>query len=110
MSGDGLLSGDFGSDGSYEFTLRVQDQSYPPTYYFDDFSLSVSSVLNGDVDCTGDLNLLDILFLIDFIYNEGPDPVSMKSADCDCSQTCNLLDILYLISYIYDDGPEPCRY
>ncbi len=110
LNGEGLLSGDFASDGNYSFTLRVGDQSYPPKYYFDDFSLNVRSVLNGDVDCTGDLNLLDILFLINFVYNEGPDPVNMKSGDCDCSQTCNLLDILYLIGYIYDDGPAPCQY
>ncbi len=110
LGSDGHLYGDCSQEGNYTFTIRVNDGSYPPSYFFDDFMLKVEPVQNGDADCTGDLNLLDILYLIDFLYNGGPDPVSEKAGDCDCSRSCDLLDILCLIGHLYNGGPEPCRY
>lgn len=106
----GQIQGQCTDDGQYQFTVRVNDSSYPPRILFDQFFLTFDNVLHGDPDCTGDRNLLDVLYLIDYVYEEGPAPVHPKSADCDCSQSCDLLDILYLIGFLYDDGPEPCKY
>ncbi len=61
----------------------------------------------GDVDNNEAVNLLDITFLISFLYKEGPDPESMWAADADGNGTVNILDITYLISFLYKYGPGP---
>ena len=65
----------------------------------------------GDVNVDGDINLLDILFLIDYVYNNppGPAPDPIESGDVNADGNINLLDILYLIEFEYGEptGPEP---
>jgi len=66
----------------------------------------------GDVSRDEQVNLLDILILIDYIYGNppGPAPVPISSGDVNGGDgSINLLDILYLIDFIYSypSGPEP---
>ncbi len=65
----------------------------------------------GDANSDGAVNLIDILYLIAFKYNDPPGPGN--PAGCDefmdgnGDGNVNLLDILYLISYKYDSPPGP---
>lgn len=62
----------------------------------------------GDVNLDGDINLLDILESISFVYGDGmpsENPWAMDVNDCDGA--VNLLDIMHLIDKIYSDGPPP---
>ncbi|UCD16511.1 MAG: DUF362 domain-containing protein [Candidatus Zixiibacteriota bacterium] len=65
----------------------------------------------GDANGDGDVNLLDILYLIDHLYGDppGPVPYPVESGDANGDGDINLLDILYLIDYLYGDpsGPDP---
>jgi len=61
----------------------------------------------GDADGSGSVNLLDITFLINYLYKSGPAPDPVESGDADGSDAINLLDITYLINYLYKDGPDP---
>lgn len=64
----------------------------------------------GDADGNGAVNLLDITYLIDYLYRDGPPPEPFAAGDADGNGDVNLLDITYLIDYLYKDGPEPvCR-
>ncbi|UCD16828.1 MAG: hypothetical protein JSV44_10270, partial [Candidatus Zixiibacteriota bacterium] len=61
-------------------------------------------------DATGDfaVDLLDILLLIDWIYNEGPPPAyPLWRGNANGDDAYNLLDILHLISYVYSEGARP---
>ncbi len=60
----------------------------------------------GDADMNGSVNLLDITFLIRFLYKSGPPP-DPYSGDVDGSGLINVLDITYLIRYLYKGGPPP---
>jgi hypothetical protein len=65
----------------------------------------------GDMNGNGIVNLSDILYLISYIYVEGPEPIGGAiSADVDCDGYNNLADILYLIINVYKEGPDPCVY
>ena len=68
-------------------------------------------IICGDVNVDGEINLLDILFLIDYVYNNppGPAPDPIESGDVNADGNINLLDILYLIEFEYGEptGPEP---
>ncbi|MBN2226147.1 MAG: hypothetical protein JW763_02165 [candidate division Zixibacteria bacterium] len=60
----------------------------------------------GDVNDDYAVNLLDILYLVDYIYQDGPEPIGGEvSGDCDCTGALNLLDVLALIDTIYQGGP-----
>jgi len=62
----------------------------------------------GDADGDFAVNLLDVLFLIDWIYTEGPPPsYAMWRANANGDFAYNLLDILYLIEFVYSEGPRP---
>ncbi len=68
------------------------------------------SYICGDANNDGHVNLLDILFLISNIYEEGPDPLHFEAADVDSSGNLNLLDILKLIDNLYGAGnPLNCQ-
>ncbi len=55
----------------------------------------------GDANNDEEVNLLDILLLISYVYSDGPPPVPLNSGDTNGDCEINLLDILNLISYIY---------
>jgi len=54
-----------------------------------------------DVDGDGSTNLLDILFLVDYLYQGGPAPDPIERGDSNDDGGINLLDILFLIDYLY---------
>ena len=60
----------------------------------------------GDVNHDGRIDILDIIFIINYKYKEGPEP-GMYEGDVNCDETINILDIIYLINYKYKDGPAP---
>ncbi len=66
------------------------------------------SVRRGDANNDHSIDMLDILYLIDFVYNSGPEPTPHPlMGDANGSGSVNLMDMLYLISYLYDNPPGP---
>jgi hypothetical protein len=61
----------------------------------------------GDVNDDDSVDMLDILYLIAYLYKGGPAPDWSKAADVDNSSSVDMLDILVLIAYLYKSGPEP---
>ncbi len=61
----------------------------------------------GDVDNDGLVNILDIVYLINYKYKEGPAPYILRLGDADGIDPINILDIVYLINYKYKEGPNP---
>jgi len=72
-----------------------------------DMALEYAPYICGDADGSGAINLLDITFLITYLYKSGPAPSPPEAGDADNSGALNLLDVTYLINYLYKDGPEP---
>jgi len=66
-----------------------------------------SSYVCGDPSGDDQVNILDITFLINYLYKNGQAPDPLVSGDVNNDGDVNLLDITYLISYLYKDGPEP---
>lgn len=66
------------------------------------------AISRGDADNSHNIDLLDILYLIDYVYNSGPEPTPHPlMGDANGNGSLNLLDMLYLISYLYDNPPGP---
>ena len=61
----------------------------------------------GDANDDGGINILDIVFIINYKYKGGPAPEIFESADVNSDTIINILDIVYLINFKYKSGPEP---
>lgn len=66
-----------------------------------------SDFICGDLDDNGEVNVLDIIYFIDFKFKDGPAPTIMEAADVDGNGEVNVLDIIYMIDFKFKDGPDP---
>lgn len=65
------------------------------------------SAKNGDVNGDGKVNTDDVIFLVNFLFKDGPPPVPPAAGDIneDCFTTVS--DIIYLLNYLFRGGPAP---
>ncbi|MCX6825780.1 MAG: dockerin type I domain-containing protein, partial [candidate division Zixibacteria bacterium] len=65
--------------------------------------------LYGDVNYDGILNILDISYLIRYLYKNGPPPIpESRVGDCNCDFRVNVADIGQLIDYLYRNHNPLC--
>jgi uncharacterized protein (TIGR02145 family) len=62
----------------------------------------------GDADGSGGVDIDDVVFLINYIFSGGAEPIPYDAGDADCSGGVDIDDVVYLISYIFSGGPAPC--
>jgi hypothetical protein len=62
----------------------------------------------GDVNGDGDVNVLDVSYLLTYIIADWTPPVAMVAADVDECGTVNMADVSYLCEHLYVGGPAPC--
>lgn len=86
----------------------------PDECFTSEFSERLCDFFNGgfswgcsDVNSDGRINILDIIFLINLKYKDGPLPDIPEFADLNNDSSLDILDIIYLLNYIYKDGPQP---
>lgn len=65
--------------------------------------------ITGDVDLTETLTSTDIIYMVNYVFKSGPEPMPCPaSADVDCSGAVNSGDIIYMVNHVFKSGPEPC--
>ncbi len=75
-------------------------------------------LVRGDVDRGGGanpINVADITYLVDFLFNGGPYPECAEEADVDAGggfNPINVADVTWLVGYLFLGGPPPtpCSY
>lgn len=60
----------------------------------------------GDVNYDNNVNILDLTFLIAYLYQGGPPPNPFNIGDVNGSGDINILDLTYLIGFLYQGGPD----
>ena len=60
----------------------------------------------GDANGDGKLNVLDIIFIINYLYKGGSDADPHDAMNVDNNFTINLFDITVFINYLYRGGPD----
>jgi hypothetical protein len=63
--------------------------------------------LRGDADDDGVMNIVDVVFLLNYIFVAGPPPNPPCLGDVDKDGDVDSDDALYLISYLFLGGPPP---
>ncbi len=67
----------------------------------------------GDVNQNGGVDLADVVYLINYLFRDGPAPAYPPCADPNIDCWVSLTDVVYLINYLFRSGPEPqpgCAY
>ncbi len=90
------------------------------TYYYltsaTDFSGNESDPSNeaigvryiaGDANADGAVELGDAVYVLNYLFRNGPEPSPMESGDANCDGTVKFGDVIYLINYLFRDGPPP---
>jgi hypothetical protein len=70
-------------------------------------SIVVVSCLCGDANNDGQANVGDAVYLIAYIFSEGPPPPYIECADANGDGQVNVGDVVYLIAWIFQEGPDP---
>lgn len=65
--------------------------------------------LPGDVNDCGMYDAMDIVFLVDWLWNSGPAPPIMAQADANCDCVVDAMDLLYILEDMWMWGPDPCN-
>jgi len=62
----------------------------------------------GNADATGVVDIDDVVYLIAYVFQGGPEPIPLESGNVDCEGVIDIDDIVYLIQYIFQSGNPPC--
>jgi|GEM_PF-2546093 len=64
--------------------------------------------LRGDVNHDGSWDIADIVYLVDYMFNGGPEPPCMAEADINgAGDGIDIADLVYLIEAAFGGGPGP---
>jgi C1A family cysteine protease len=106
LSNGGLISGTPSDTGVSSVKIGVDDAV--GAHDQGEFTLAVSiEFVCGDANDDETVNILDITYLINYLYKGGQAPVPLDAADVNSDGAINILDITYLINFLYKGGPEP---
>jgi len=61
----------------------------------------------GDTNGDGLIDLADVVFLINYLYYNGPSPSPYETGDVTCDGLVDVADVVFLINYLYRTGPPP---
>lgn len=103
------------ASGMTRMRVRVNYETYPPPCgntengEVEDYSIDVHVLyICGDADASGDVDIDDVVYLIQYIFAGGPAPQPLEAGDADCSGYVDIDDVVYLIQYIFAGGNAPC--
>jgi hypothetical protein len=63
--------------------------------------------LLGDANGDKELSISDVVYLINYLFRDGPPPNSVQEADCNCDGEVSISDIIFLINYLFKGGLSP---
>lgn len=68
---------------------------------------AVPTFVRGNVDGNSDINLADGLWIANYLFLGGEEPVCLDAADVDDDGKIDLTDPIFLLNHLFLGGPEP---
>jgi hypothetical protein len=97
------LDSPLGADSVYYWRFRAYN-GVEWSEFSRTFAAYIVSVICGDVNSDGAVDIFDIVFLITYLYLDGPAPASLSAADINNDGAVNIYDISGLIEFLYLGG------
>ncbi len=82
----------------------------PPVDYIPRFTGGIFLIivyLPGDATGNRLVDIVDIIYLVNYVFKGGPVPVHAVAGDVNGDCTLNLSDIIFLVNYVYKGGAMP---
>jgi hypothetical protein len=74
----------------------------------DDFvTIKYIQLARGDVNQDGAITIADVIYLLNFLFKDGPAPDRPILGDTDCSGYITLSDAIFLLNYLFKGGSPP---
>lgn len=104
---DGLFTFAPGYSGFHTITVRAYGTCPNFAIYTFDVYLAGYNVC-GDVNCDESINVSDAVYIINYVFAGGPDPMPMVAGDTNCDSSCNVSDAVWIINHVFLGGNSPC--
>lgn len=97
--------------GVYHYRVRAEDAEnqwgrYSPVDGITVYALPTYTC--GDANGDDAINVSDAVYIINYVFVDGPIPDPIESADANCDETVNVSDAVYIINFVFVDGFAPC--
>ncbi len=90
---------------SNKLQLFTASTSYTPIVFVG--SISSKEIIRGDANYDARISVLDLTFIINYIYRGGPSSVTVQSWDVNFDYKIDFKDITYLVDFMFRGGPAP---
>ena len=78
-------------------------------FHADTQTVIVCTYLCGDANRDQQMDIGDVVYLINYLFREGFEPLPIEAGDCNRDQNVDVSDVVYLINYLYKGGTPPCE-
>ncbi len=95
-----------GVDSVFYWRFRTLD-GLEWSEYSRTFAVNIVPYICGDINEDTAVDIFDIVFLIAYLYLDGPSPANLFAADVNKDGDINIFDVTGLIGYLYLGGAEP---
>lgn len=94
----------FPPQNSLKFVTGVQTIGFTP--HFISRCFHTAPYLCGDANGDKIVNIVDVVYLVNYLFHQGPSPVFPSNANCEGDT--DISDAVYLVNYVLKNGPPPC--
>ena len=90
---------------SNKLQLYTASTNYTPIVFAG--SMSSKVIIRGDANYDNRISVLDLTFIINYIYRGGLNSVTVQSWDVNFDYKIDFKDITYLVDFMFRGGPAP---
>lgn len=94
-------------NGNYWYRITGTDAQGQESRFSNIEGIKVQGLLIGDCNSSGTLNVLDLNFLVAYLFSGGPAPNPLALGDLNCSGGINVLDLNRFVAFIFGGASAP---
>ena len=111
------LDGFGGRTESDSFSVRIGSGGQPgvigtsqsTNFYGLQGYVNTAAFEHGDANADGKVTIADVVYIINYLFKWGPDPIPYETGDVDCNNRTDIADAVYIVNYLFKRLAPPCN-